>query len=129
TDKILEMMPACLGFVLTTILCVLADSLYFGSLIITFDNNALIKEHIFILLNNPMRILEIGWKGKLLFTPLNNLAYNINSDNLAEHGIHPRYLHILNFVLLFGPLVLLTMKDLNASFTYMRFKAKSKYKT
>ncbi|CAG8433436.1 1778_t:CDS:10 [Diversispora eburnea] len=115
TDKILEMMPACLGFVLTTILCVLADSLYFGSLIITFDNNALIKEHIFILLNNPMRILEI--------------AYNINSDNLAEHGIHPRYLHILNFVLLFGPLVLLTMKDLNASFTYMRFKAKSKYKT
>ncbi|CAG8771951.1 16164_t:CDS:1, partial [Cetraspora pellucida] len=67
--------------------------------------------------------------GRLIFTPLNNIRYNLDSNNLAEHGLHPRYLHIFNFVLLFGPLVLLAMKDLNASFNYMRFTAKKRYKT
>ncbi|CAG8844132.1 12792_t:CDS:2, partial [Racocetra persica] len=67
--------------------------------------------------------------GRLIFTPLNNILYNLDSNNLAEHGLHPRYLHIFNFVLLFGPLVLLAMKDLNVSFNYMRFTAKKRYKT
>lgn len=55
--------------------------------------------------------------------------YNINSENLSQHGLHPRYLHIYNFVLLFGPLTLLTMKDLNVSVKFMRWTAKRTYKT
>ncbi|CAG8471555.1 3280_t:CDS:10 [Acaulospora morrowiae] len=128
-EKLTELIPACLGLVFTTVVCVLIDSLYFGTLSITLGNELLTKEHLLALLINPMRFLEIGWKGELIFTPLNNFIYNIDTRNLTEHGLHPRYLHIVNFVLLFGPLVLLTMKDLNASYHCKRFMAKRKYKT
>lgn len=38
-----------------------------------------------------------------VFTPLNFVKYNINSENLAEHGLHPRFLHVLvNIPLLFN---------------------------
>lgn len=30
--------------------------------------------------------------------------YNSNSQNLAEHGIHPRYLHLANIILLYNVL-------------------------
>lgn len=39
-----------------------------------------------------------------VITPLNNLLYNISSDNLAKHGLHPWYQHLLaNLPLLLGP--------------------------
>lgn len=42
-----------------------------------------------------------------VFTPYNFLKYNANSDNLSEHGIHPRFLHVLvNMPLLFNILAL-----------------------
>ncbi|GAA5915898.1 hypothetical protein JCM6882_001754 [Rhodosporidiobolus microsporus] len=38
-----------------------------------------------------------------ILTPLNLLRYNLSSDNLAEHGLHPRYLHLVaNWPMLFG---------------------------
>ncbi|SCV04486.1 LAME_0H18822g1_1 [Lachancea meyersii CBS 8951] len=38
--------------------------------------------------------------------PLNNLEYNLQSSNLALHGVHPRYTHILiNIPQMLGPLV------------------------
>ena len=47
--------------------------------------------------------------GRFTIAPLNNALYNMNSSNLAEHGIHPRWLHCLvNMHVLFGPLTLLT---------------------
>jgi len=50
---------------------------------------------------------SITW-GDVLFrpvlTPLNNLMYNISAANLAEHGLHPWYQHLLvNIPLLIGP--------------------------
>lgn len=40
-------------------------------------------------------------------TPLNNVAYNSQTTNLAQHGRHPLVLHVLvNLPLLLGPLVL-----------------------
>jgi phosphatidylinositol glycan class Z len=37
-------------------------------------------------------------------TPLNFLMYNFASQNLAEHGLHPRWLHVfVNVPMLFGP--------------------------
>ncbi|KAB5558689.1 glycosyltransferase family 22 protein [Coniochaeta sp. 2T2.1] len=53
----------------------------------------------------------IGW-GDLLFrpviTPLNNLLYNMQPENLAQHGIHPWYQHLLfNLPQLIGPAALL----------------------
>ncbi|KAI0879518.1 GPI mannosyltransferase 4 [Hypoxylon argillaceum] len=39
-------------------------------------------------------------------TPWNNLRYNISPSNLAQHGIHPWYQHLLvNLPLLIGPAV------------------------
>lgn len=50
---------------------------------------------------------QISW-GDLLFrpviTPLNNLLYNMSPANLAQHGLHPWYQHLLaNIPLLIGP--------------------------
>ncbi|KDQ55203.1 glycosyltransferase family 22 protein [Jaapia argillacea MUCL 33604] len=63
--------------ILTTLLLVASDTLYFRS-------SPSIKD--------------------VVVTPLNFLAYNLSSDNLSAHGIHPRYLHILvNLPLIIGP--------------------------
>lgn len=40
--------------------------------------------------------------------PLNNLFYNLKSENLSIHGIHPRFTHILiNYPQMVGPLIFL----------------------
>jgi phosphatidylinositol glycan class Z len=45
-----------------------------------------------------------------VLTPLNSLLYNMKADNLAHHGLHPRFTHLLvNFPMLFGPLALLAV--------------------
>jgi GPI mannosyltransferase 4 len=45
-----------------------------------------------------------------IITPLNSLLYNINSSNLALHGLHPYYQHIAyNLPQLLGPATLLLM--------------------
>ncbi len=39
-----------------------------------------------------------------VITPLNNLTYNLSKSNLAAHGLHPWYQHVLaNLPLLLGP--------------------------
>ncbi|KAL1891141.1 alpha 1,2 mannosyltransferase [Ceratocystis pirilliformis] len=43
-----------------------------------------------------------------IITPLNNLRYNMNPENLAHHGLHPWYQHLFgNLPILIGPAVLL----------------------
>lgn len=43
-----------------------------------------------------------------VITPLNNLTYNLSSANLATHGLHPYYQHVLfNLPQLIGPTALL----------------------
>lgn len=45
---------------------------------------------------------------KFIITPLNNLLYNLQTDNLALHGIHSRFHHVLvNIPELLGPVVIL----------------------
>nr|CAG8446383.1 13686_t:CDS:10 [Entrophospora candida] len=68
-------------------------------------------------------------KGNLIFTPLNNIIYNLDTKNLAEHGLHPRYLHCFNFFLLFGPITVLTMKDFYTTILNIRFSSRKTYKT
>lgn len=44
----------------------------------------------------------------LTIAPLNNLIYNMNSENLSKHGLHSRFTHILvNYPQLMGPLIFL----------------------
>lgn len=43
-----------------------------------------------------------------MLTPWNNLMYNSDPNNLAIHGLHPRYHHLLiNFPIMFGPLCII----------------------
>lgn len=54
---------------------------------------------------------SIAWSDLLqhpVITPWNNLRYNIEPANLAQHGLHPWYQHILvNIPLLIGPAAVL----------------------
>jgi len=53
----------------------------------------------------PQNWANLSFSGSLTFTMLNNLQYNMNSKNLAKHGLHPRFFHLfLNFPVLFGNL-------------------------
>lgn len=62
---------------LSTLFCIYADTLIYGS--------------------------ESGW----VIAPWNNFKYNFDESNLAQHGLHPRYTHILvNFPQLVGPVFL-----------------------
>ena len=66
-----------LGTFLTAFILTIVDSYYFGYLA----------------------------RGDFVLTPLNFLRYNLNTNSLHEHGLHPRFTHfIVNMPLLFGPL-------------------------
>ncbi|KAI0634585.1 Alg9-like mannosyltransferase family-domain-containing protein [Trametes polyzona] len=44
------------------------------------------------------------WLSTIEFTPLNFLRYNLLPSNLAEHGLHPRWLHlVVNFPMIATP--------------------------
>lgn len=65
---------------MTSLLFILIDTLYFRGTIFHFTG-----------------------KVSLILTPLNLLRYNLSRANLASHGIHPRYLHVVaNWPMLFG---------------------------
>lgn len=49
----------------------------------------------------------------LTITPLNFIVYNVESKNLADHGLHPTYTHlIVNVQVLFSFLGLFALRDL-----------------
>ena len=53
--------------------------------------------------------IDSWYFGRFTIAPLNNALYNMDTSNLAEHGLHPRWLHsVVNMHVLFGPLTSLT---------------------
>lgn len=75
------------GVVLTFSICVLADSMYYGSVTIT--------ELVFWNVTGRSFIV----------TPINFFLYNLQGKNLVAHGLHPYYLHLaVNLPLLHGVL-------------------------
>eukprot|EP01083_Nonionella_stella_P058842 154060_1 len=94
------------GIIVTGTLCALADSMYFGTLQLDsrIGSDGWIGETFKGLLKGRPRLFT----GSLTLTPLNNLIYNMDVNNLANWGLHPRWLHVLvNLPMLFGPLYLL----------------------
>ncbi|KAJ1667450.1 alpha 1,2 mannosyltransferase [Coemansia sp. RSA 1646] len=100
--RFLSITQAC-AIILTACVCataaglclVVADSVYYGTL------------HS----NDPHALL--GVSGTLTCTVLNNLRYNGSATNLATHGIHARYLHVVaSMPVLFGPLYVLALLKL-----------------
>ncbi|XP_069977266.1 GPI mannosyltransferase 4 [Penaeus vannamei] len=75
------------GVVIVFLTCMLADSFYYGSLTFT--------ELIFWNVTS----------NSFTVTPINFLMYNIKQENLATHGLHPQYLHlVVNLPILHGVL-------------------------
>ncbi|KAI9278949.1 Alg9-like mannosyltransferase family-domain-containing protein [Phascolomyces articulosus] len=99
-------LPFLLGGSLVAIACVLADSLFYKSLDITFVEKPIENlVDLMEIISDPTKWSHVNISGTLVLTPLNNILYNANVENLKEHGLHPRYLHLLvNFPLLYGPL-------------------------
>ena len=64
---------------------------------------------------NTIYCLRKVFSNCFVLTPWNFIQYNSISSNLAEHGIHPFYLHIcVNMPLLFGPLMFYIFKSFPA---------------
>ncbi|KAL3846935.1 hypothetical protein ACJMK2_017876 [Sinanodonta woodiana] len=90
------------AFVTFCILCTL-DSIYYGkftfeSLIHDISDCLFIHSHKYQCFNEIL--------ASFVITPRNFVMYNVKKDNLAKHGLHPFYLHlVVNLPLLFGPLV------------------------
>lgn len=86
-DFHLRVLIFTLSAIPATIIFILIDSFYYGYL--TMSEIQELKVN----LNN------------FVVTPLNFLKYNMNTNNLSKHGLHPRYLHFLvNVPLLYNVL-------------------------
>lgn len=75
----------------------------FNLRVLTFASCALPVVAIFILIDSlyygfltlaDIDYLEIGMSN-FVVTPLNFIRYNIDPKNTAQHGVHPKYLHLL----------------------------------
>ena len=89
TNSVLMAVPA-------SVMLIVCDSIYFGYLDTGNLRIADLSDVVTILTQN------------LTVTPVNFVLYNIQFDNLAEHGIHPRYTHfVVNLPLLFNVLSLI----------------------
>ena len=68
---------------------------------------------------------------QFVLTPYNNLLYNLSTTNLATHGLHPRWLHIVvNLPLVVGPgLVLYGLAALRRVLMYGCAKGKESPQT
>lgn len=104
---------APLAFIITAVLIVAFDTAHFHRLDFWFVVRMLGIDVHFKLLQ--FRLLPFShWPALVrdslhnsyVVAPLNNLLYNLDETNLSQHGLHPRYLHLLiNYPLLVGPLL------------------------
>ena len=124
------------AFLAASAVIVLADSLYFETLWLTYDcpNHGTVVVSPVALMRRVVlgdadegtdgravassvglasRVAQAGYAGHLTFTPLNSYRYNADPANLAKHGLHPRWTHVaVNMPLMFGPLAVLGLLEL-----------------
>ncbi|KAG2230630.1 hypothetical protein INT48_005898 [Thamnidium elegans] len=114
--------PLFAGMLAFAVFCIVADSVYYGTLTFTvreegFKNIGQVISTLF----NPIALASVRSEGSIVVTPLNNLLYNLNVDNLAQHGIHPYYTHfVVNLPLLFGPLAIFALMYMPSTFARIR---------
>jgi len=76
-DFHLRILMLILSGIPATVVFILIDSFYYGYLTMS-----------------EIREMKVGLNN-FVVTPFNFIKYNINTNNLSEHGLHPRYLHLL----------------------------------
>ena len=133
-NGILSRSNCIMGFVLQTFVIVasslttfavfcLVDSLYFNDVQVSSvfsDLSICLPFNI-----NTLDCFKTIVAQHFVFTPWNFIHYNTKGSNLAEHGLHPFYLHFcVNMPLLYGPLMFYLLKSLPSclknSLTYVR---------
>ena len=110
---------------------VVVDSLYFGTVTLTHTSSnpdaavamaplALLRH---LMLGDAGQSESVGYVARLrgvgvapgshlTLTPLNSYRYNSVVENLAQHGLHPRWTHaVVNTPMMFGPLALLGLLE------------------
>ncbi|KAG9061915.1 alpha 1,2 mannosyltransferase [Linnemannia hyalina] len=98
-------MPLAIGFGSMSAAAIFVDSIYFGKLVISRQSHGSPMTLMEIFTTSPLCWSSLSVKGSLTLTMWNNLQYNLDKDNLALHGLHPRFFHLLlNFPVLFGNL-------------------------
>ncbi|KAF9152616.1 alpha 1,2 mannosyltransferase [Linnemannia schmuckeri] len=98
-------MPLAIGLGSMSAAAIFVDSIYFGKLVISRQPHGLPMTLLEIFTTSPLSWKSLSVQGSLTVTMWNNLQYNLDKDNLALHGLHPRFFHLLlNFPVLFGNL-------------------------
>ena len=92
-----EMMSVTFTSLVTSTLLILFDTMYY-------------KYDSFVHTINTMRMEEVV--DQVIITPVNFLLYNSKTSNLANHGLHPRYLHQFNLFIIGCTLTLYMWSDL-----------------
>lgn len=104
-------LPLALGIGIMSFVAIVVDSIFFEKLLLFNKING--APILFLELFNPKTWAHLGVKGSFTVTMLNNLVYNMDSANLAQHGLHPRFFHLfLNYPILFGNLAYLATKTM-----------------
>ncbi|KAG0350233.1 alpha 1,2 mannosyltransferase [Podila minutissima] len=104
-------LPLALGIGIMSFVAIVVDSIFFEKLLLFNKTNG--APILFLELFNPKTWAHLGIKGSITVTMLNNLVYNMDSANLAQHGLHPRFFHLfLNYPVLFGNLAYLATKTM-----------------
>lgn len=103
-------LPFCLAFIV-------GDSLYYRTTLTEFSN----RMYTCVESKHQQNVMSCVWKTLVhntAVTPLNFIFYNVQELNLAKHGIHPFYLHVVvNMPLLYGVLYLLFMYNIYRYFS------------
>ena len=101
TDFHFRMILFCLSAIPSCLFFILCDSLYY--------------QH---LTAGEIQTFNIGIDN-FVFTPWNFIKYNLDSKKTAEHGLHPKYIHLfVNIPLLYGILGIIAM----VSFAHMMIR-------
>ena len=102
---LLYTLPFCVAFVV-------GDSLYYRTTLTEFNN----RMYTCVENKHQQNMMMCVWNTvthSVAITPFNFILYNIQGINLAKHGLHPFYLHIIvNMPLLYGILYLLFMYNI-----------------
>ncbi|KAF9581785.1 alpha 1,2 mannosyltransferase [Lunasporangiospora selenospora] len=108
----LSCLPLALGMIAFSFSAILIDSIYFGKLEVS-DALTGMRLSLVDFLGQPQNWTRLQYSGSFTVTMLNNLKYNLDPSNLAQHGLHPWYLHLfLNYPVLFGNLAYIGVKTL-----------------
>ncbi|KAF9915450.1 alpha 1,2 mannosyltransferase [Lobosporangium transversale] len=124
---VISCIPLAIGLGGTAILSILVDSFYFGKLVIInkISGQALTSRE--LLSTSPLEWTNLSYKGSLVMTMLNNIKYNLKEENLAQHGLHPRFFHVLvNFPVLFGNLAWIGLSTLLSKVRAREWRSKNK---